>query len=177
MREGSFDFAARPSYGAAHLFDHASASMGDLDDAMNFIACRSHHVVAKKPEPASLQKLADAVVEHLSHGGRLTGLPAHCRTFVLHDSVTLAIAQAAAAGVEEGLFWLLLAQWVNDRDDGASAAWIDELLAPFVETLDDRAVISVRQILDDMLGHFALEGWLSTRSRRLSDALARSQGV
>jgi hypothetical protein len=96
---------------------------------------------------------------------------------VLHDSVTLAIAQAAAAGVEEGLFWLLLAQWVNDRDDGASAAWIDELLAPFVDTLDHRAVISVRQILDDMLGRFALEGWLSTRSRRLSDALARSQGV
>jgi hypothetical protein len=177
MREGSFDFAARPSYGAEHLFDQASAPMGNLGDAMNFIACRPYAGIPRTPEPASLQNLANTIVEHLSHGVGLAGLSAYCSGVVQHDSVARAIARAAAAGVEEGQFWLLLAQWVNDRDDGASAAWIEDLVAPFVAKLDPRVVTSVRQIFDDVLGSFALEAWQSTRSRRLGDALERSQGL
>jgi hypothetical protein len=96
---------------------------------------------------------------------------------VLHDSVTEAIARTAGAGIDESQFWLLLAHWVNDRDDGANAAWIDELLAPFLQMLDRRVITSARQILDDALGRFALDAWPATRSQRLRAAMARSSGA
>ncbi len=149
----------------------------DIGDAIAFSRRQAREGVAPRPEPAVLQELADAVVEHLSHGGRLAGLPSHCSAFVLHDSVTEAIARTAGAGIDESQFWLLLAHWVNDRDDGANAAWIDELLAPFLQMLDRRVITSARQILDDALGRLALDAWPATRSQRLRAAMARSSGA
>ena len=152
-------------------------SMDPVDeaDSIEFSAREAQDSVPELSEPASLQELADAVVEHLSHGGRLAGLPAHCSAFARHDSVTQAIARAAGAGIAENQFWLLLAHWVNDRDDGANAAWIDELLAPFVQTMDRTVVNSLMQILDEVLGRSHLRAWPATRTQRLRGALARGE--
>jgi hypothetical protein len=151
------------------------SSLDDMDDGIASSARQARESVANLPELASLQELADAVAEHLSRGGQLAGLPTHCSAFALHGSVTEAIARVAGSGIDESQFWLLLAHWVNDRDDGANAAWIDELLAPFLETFDHVAVTSALQILDDVLGHVSLDAWPEKRSQRLRDALARSQ--
>ncbi len=169
-------FACLSSPSASYSL-RSMSSFDDMDDDIQFNASEELEGVAPSPEPASLQELADAVVEHLSHGGRLAGLPAHCSAFALHDSVNQAIAQAAGAGIDERQFWLLLAHWVNDREDGANAAWIDELLAPFLETLGRPVVTRARQVLDDVLGRSALQAWPATRSQRLRTALARSSGA
>jgi Ca-activated chloride channel family protein len=138
-------------------------------------ASQAREPVADLADFASLQELADAVAEHLSHGGQLAGLPAHCRALALHGSIAEAIARAADSGIDEARFWLLLAHWVNDREDGAHAAWTDELLAPFLQTCDSAVVKSALEILDDVVGHVSLSAWPETRSRRLRSALARGR--
>lgn len=84
-------------------------------------------------QPASLKAIAEAVSEHLSHGGRVQGLAAHCEAMDLHADVRLVLDQAVDLGLCIGDAWLLLAHWANRRPGALADSAITEALRPHLD--------------------------------------------
>jgi Ca-activated chloride channel family protein len=125
-------------------------------------------------QPASLQAMLAAVVEHLSHGGNVQGLASHCAPLELHAEARLALDQAVALGLGIGEAWLMLAHWVNGRPEGIADAAVTAALRPHLDGIDASQVALCITLFDRNLGAFDSDGWTLSRTRRLRQALDRS---
>ncbi|MBN8491172.1 MAG: VWA domain-containing protein [Burkholderiales bacterium] len=121
------------------------------------------------PPEVPLQALAEAVADYLDQGRDLAGLPSRMGEFRLHALIRQAKARAVALGIDKVGFWLVLAQWVNDRDDGYLAAWIENMLRPVLATVPANVQDAVRQVLVELLGEVPLDGWPPAGTPRQAD--------
>lgn len=122
-----------------------------------------------RPSQVPLQALAEAVADYLDQGQDLAGLPSRMGEFRLHALIRQAKARAVALGIDKVGFWLVLAQWVNDRDDGILAAWIEDMLRPGLAKVPASLRDAVQQVLDELLGEVPLDGWPPAGTRRQAE--------
>lgn len=125
-------------------------------------------------QPASLEAIAEAVSEHLSHGGRVQGLAAHCEALVLNDEARAALAQAVDLGFGAGHAWLILAYWVNQRPGPTVDTAITEALRPYLDGIGPDLLDQCMKLFDRVLGAYANDSWTLSRTRRLQQALTRA---
>jgi hypothetical protein len=156
----SMDPLSSPSMPGSLLVQHAS------DSGM---AAR-----ALDAEPASLEAIALTVYEHLANGGQVRGLAAHCGSLRLHADLRLCLEQVVGLGIDADHALLLLAMWVNERQDGQRDIVMTTSLQPWVEALDAGLVINCNVLLAQMLGAYPVDSWPESRSRRIKRAMARS---
>lgn len=133
---------------------------------------RSSRSVAQRearPPEVPLQALVEAVADYLDQGRDLAGLPSRMGEFRLHALIRQAKARAVALGIDKAGFWLVLAQWVNERDDGLLAAWIEDMLRPVLATVSANMQDAVRQVLVELLGEVPLDGWPPAGTRRQAE--------
>lgn len=169
-----FDTAVFQSttFGAAPALDAAPASINSIRMSMLPHDMRASHSVVPqvaRPSHVPLQALAEAVADYLDQGSDLAGLPSRMGEFRLHALIRQAKARAVALGIDKVGFWLVLAQWVNDRDDGYLAAWIEDMLRPVLATVPANVQDAVRQVLVELLGEVPLDGWPPAGSRRQAE--------
>jgi Ca-activated chloride channel family protein len=125
-------------------------------------------------QPASLKAIAEAVSEHLVHGGRAQGLAAHCQALVLHADVRLALEQAVSLGLCIGDAWLLLADWANRRPDAMADAVITEALRKHMGGIGSDLLDRCMKLFDRVLGAYPSNRWTLSRTRRLQRALTKA---
>ena len=145
----------------------ARASLGSMfeDEIPAFM-----HKQAVPGQPMTLADIARTVADYLEQGGRVEGLPAHCRQWPPAAPLQQLLGELAADGIDEALVWLLLAQWIAERPDAGALPAIDASawLAP--STPDAGAVRTVREALLRHLGGVAIDAWATSRQRRLARA-------
>lgn len=125
-------------------------------------------------QPASLKAIAEAVSEHLSHGGRVQGLAAHCEAMDLHADVRLVLDQAVDLGLCIGDAWLLLAHWANRRPGALADSAITEALRPHLDGIGADLFDRCMKLFDRVLGAYESDSWTLSRARRLRRALTRT---
>ena len=113
--------------------------------------------------------IPQAVADYLDQGQDLAGLPSRMGEFRLHALMRQAKARAVALGIDKVGFWLVLAQWVNDREDGILAAWIEDMLRPGLAKVPASLRDAVRQVLVELLGEVPLDGWPPAGTRRQAE--------
>jgi Ca-activated chloride channel family protein len=125
-------------------------------------------------QPAPLQAMMAAVLEHLSHGGTVRGLASHCDALELHTDARLALEQAVALGLSIGDAWLMLAHWVNSRPAGMADAAVAVALSPHLDGIDMSLCAQSMEQFDRILGAYDIDGWTRSRTQRLQKALVGS---
>ena len=130
--------------------------------------------VDRVPAPVSLEAIAQAVVEHLSRGGEVEALAAHCESLSLHVEVSLALEEAVNLGASEGQALLLLAWRTNSRSQGIGSASIAAALQPHIDALATSLVTQCVELFKRLLGGYPIDGWGLSRARRLRRALSRA---
>jgi len=125
-------------------------------------------------QPASLNAIAESVSEHLSHGGRVQGLAAHCEALVVNDETRAALHQAVDLGFGAGHAWLMVAYWVNQRPGQTVDTAIMEALRPYLDGIGPDLLDQCMKLFDRVLGAYANDSWTLPRTRRLQQALTRA---
>lgn len=126
-------------------------------------------------QPASLEAIAEAVAEHLSHGGKVQGLAAHCEAMDLHADVRLALDQAVDLGLCIGDAWLLLAHWTTRRPGALADSAITAALRPHLDGIGANLFDQCMKLFDRVLGAYERYSWVLSRARRLRRALTRTR--
>jgi len=157
----------------------STAAFGSADVKLSVIDSDDHHIPAflrkqaDHQRPASLRTFALAVVEHMANGGQVQGLPSHCAYLDIHPDLHDAMLQVRGLGVSEGVAMLLLANWVNAREDGLKSAFVEASLAEQLRTVDASLQVRCSELFERLLGQYGLDGWSSSRTHRLRKAMAR----
>ncbi len=163
--------------GAAVLHEHAAACFDAAAAASRQPRPRRTagvRMVVATPQPQTLERMAMAVVQHLSKGGQLAGLSAHCRQHALHPEAEQALEQAQALGASADAAWLLLAHWVNLRSKGVAGAEATAALQTPVRRLEARLVADCLALFDSLLGGYPNTAWTLSRAQRLQRAVTRA---
>ena len=157
----------------------SAAAFGSADVKLSVIDSDDHDIPAflrkqaDHQRPASLRTFALAVVEHMANGGQVQGLPSHCAYLDIHPDLLEAMMQVEGLGVGEGLGMLLLALWVNAREDGLKSAFVEASLADHLQTVDASHQVRCSELFERLLGQYGVDGWNSSRTHRLRKAIAR----
>ena len=125
-------------------------------------------------DPASLEKIALAVADHLTRGGQLQDLAACCEALMLHPDVRLAIEQAVGLGTGDGHAWLVLAHWTNKRMGGPASCWLTTTLQPDIDRMEADRVERCLKLFDQLLGTHPLIGGDASRTSRPHQARTRA---
>jgi hypothetical protein len=124
--------------------------------------------------PASITDMLESVAEHLTHGGELQGLAAHCQALSLHTDARQAIDKAMGLGLSESEAWVLLAHWACQRPGSVADAAVSLALRPHLDRMDVALVSRCLKMMDQTLGAYASDDWSLSRTQRLRRALSRS---
>jgi Ca-activated chloride channel homolog len=177
MRSVSMEYAA---LGAAPPVLRSASSSIDLDSCFSLDITDEVEIPdflrkqADDRKPAPLNVIVEAVVEHLSHGGNVQGLPSHCDALDLHADACLALAQAVDLGLSMGDAWLLLAHWANERLAGPVDVTVAGVLQPRLDGIDIAVFAQCMELFDRILGAYENDSWTLSRTRRLQRAMSRS---
>ena len=125
------------------------------------------------PQPATQERMAQAVADHLRSGGALQDLADVCDRLPLHEAAQRALADVVDLGLSRAEAWLLLAHWVNTRKDGLVDAQMAALLRPLVDRFDPATIATATDVFERALGLYAVQAWTLSRVRRLRRALQR----
>jgi hypothetical protein len=126
-----------------------------------------HLQIVVAPTEKSLRDLALEAFQHLTGGGGVAGLSAHCASLRLHPDVRRALDQAADIAGGEGPALLLLAHWVNSTVWGAGFFIGPDTLKTLVDKLDRDAVSACLELFERLLGPGPRNGGRPSRSDRL----------
>ncbi len=157
-----------------------SMAFDDMDDDLAFsqtvdaVAATQPRRQRVRKQLASLKEMAAAVVEHLTYGGGLQGLAAHCETLQLHADARLALDRALELGFDADEAWLMLAHWVSRRSAGAADPVVGAALKPHLDGIDADRIGDCMKLLDVALGAHANDCGTPSRAQRLRRALAKS---
>lgn len=124
------------------------------------------------PSPATQERMAQSVADHLRGGGALHELAAVCDRLILHKDAQRALDDAVALGMSRSEAWLLLAHWVNTRPGGLEDADMQALLQPWVSAFDPARVSAATQVFDRLLGGYLVDVWTALRAGRLQRLVA-----
>ena len=118
-------------------------------------------------KPASLQAIAQTVVDYMAGGGEVGTLGAHCAGLQMHTDARLALDEAIATGVSDGEALLLLAWWASTRSQGIGNASITATLQPHVDAVSPPLVSQCIALFEQLLGEYGNDVWSGSRARRL----------
>lgn len=126
------------------------------------------------PVLTSLRAMAQAVVDHLRHGGQVDGLAAHCASLPLHPDVRQALAHDQGLSDDPGIALLALAYWVALRGLDGDFQAVGATLQPHLSGVDVALLAQHMALFDSLLGDCLSASGPSSRRRRLGRALSRA---
>ena len=121
----------------------------------------------------TLKEIALAVVGQLDAGAAVEALAGHCERLELAPHLKQAIEGAQKIGAVGGQAWLLLAHWVNGRDDGGLGDAAMATLQPHLDVTPAGLIDACVEIFARELGRFESCSWRQCRKARLREALEK----
>lgn len=129
--------------------------------------------------PASLADIVLAVAEHLEHGGQVYGLASHCQALNIHPELSQTFWRLRQLIRNQGVMWLLLADWANLRSGPPSQAYaaqqqvVQALCQPHLQCLDPALVDDAGRLFDRLLSAYGNANWARTEPKRFLRALGK----
>lgn len=120
-----------------------------------------------EPTPATQERMAQAVADHLRGGGSIQGLAEACDRLPLHEDVQRALAELVDFGLSRSEAWLLLRHWINTRLGRPEDATMQALLKPWMTAIDPAHASAAAHVFDRLLSGYPVDAWTASRTGRL----------
>lgn len=122
----------------------------------------------------SLRAVAQAVVDHLRHGGQVEGLAMHCASLPLHPDVRQVLAHEQGMITDPGVALLALAHWVTIRGIAIDVQAAVSTLQPHLSGVDAALLAQWMALFSSLLGDCVNASGSAWRRQRLGRAMSRA---